>query len=96
MNHRYYGGINLPHFGPRMEILAFDWDRPRWWIRRCERVFYQHRVTEGDKVCMAASYLDDVANAWFQHWSHGRMDLSWPEFVSQLCVEGLERRPDLM
>ena len=63
MNYRNYSGNNPIHAGLRMEISAFDRDKPRWWIRRCERVFYQHRIAEGDKVCMVASYLDDVADA---------------------------------
>jgi len=32
-------------------------------------VFYQYRVAEREKVNMVASYLDDVADAWFQNWS---------------------------
>lgn len=60
------GGYNHSNLqGPRMDIPLFERDQPRWWVRRCERVFYQYRVAERDKVNMAAAYLDDVADAWF-------------------------------
>ena len=36
------GGNPSTSLAPRMDIPAFERDRPRWWIRRCERVFYQY------------------------------------------------------
>ena len=33
---------------------------------------------------MVATYLDEVADALFQNWCRGRVDWSWPEFVSGL------------
>jgi len=39
-----------------MDIPPFERDRPRW-------VFYQYQVAERKKVNMAATYLDDVADA---------------------------------
>ena len=34
---------------------------------------------------MAAAYLDGIADAQFKNWSHGRVELSWPRFVIDLC-----------
>ena len=34
---------------------------------------------------MAATYLDDVADFWFQNWSREREEWSWPEFVNDIC-----------
>ena len=34
-----------PHL-PKMEIPLFDGHNPRWWTRRCARVFSLHNVTE--------------------------------------------------
>ena len=64
---RGVGGAYPTLTGPRMDIPTFEWDQPRWWIKWCEGVFYQYRVTERAKVNMAATYLDDVADAWFQN-----------------------------
>jgi len=46
-------GIRGAHptlLGPRMDIPAFEQDRPRWWIRWCKRVFYEYRVAKREKV----------------------------------------------
>ena len=56
-------GIGGNHSNPPglwMDIPPFERDRPRW-------VFYQYQVAERKKVNMAATYLDDVADAWFQN-----------------------------
>lgn len=43
------GAIANPYYTPmlRLDIPVFEGDKPRWWIRRCERFFYHYRVTEG-------------------------------------------------
>jgi len=69
-----------------MDILTFERDRPRWWVKQCERVFYQYRVAKREKVNMATVHLDDVADAWFQNWCRVKAKWSWPEFVSNLCT----------
>lgn len=34
---RGVGGTHSTPLGPLMDILSFERDRPRWWIRRCEQ-----------------------------------------------------------
>ena len=41
---------------------------------------------------MAAAYLNDVANSWFQSWSGWRAEWRWPEFVEEFCAHFGERR----
>lgn len=57
---------------PRLEIPIFEGDKPRWWIRRCERFFTCYQVVESQKVNLAATYLNDMVDAWFQGWSRLR------------------------
>ena len=70
---RGVGGTHPNLLGPQIDIFTFERDRPQWWVRRCERVFYQYRVAERDKVNMTATYLDDMVNAWVQNWCRGRV-----------------------
>ena len=48
---------------PLLEIPLFDCLNPRWWIRRCERMFEWYEVAERQKVTMAAAYLNNAVDA---------------------------------
>ena len=38
---------NQPNFPvPKLDIPLFDGENPRWWIRRCERMFTLYQVQE--------------------------------------------------
>ena len=52
----------------------------------CERFLYHYRVVEENKVNMAAAYLNDAADSWFQNWSARQQEWRWPEFVEELCA----------
>ena len=70
---------------PRLEILLFDVLSPPWWIRRCKRVFEWYGVVERQKVTVAAVYLNDASDAWYQGWSKVRGECRWDEFAEELC-----------
>ena len=36
------------------------------WIQKCERFFTQYRVGNEQRIGMAALYLTDVAEVWYQ------------------------------
>ena len=50
---------------PRMEIPVFKGDNPRWWVRKCERMFEWYDIPEGRRVALATAYFDNVADAWY-------------------------------
>ena len=54
-------------------------------------MFYQYRVVERERVNMAADDLEGISDAWFQNWSHEKVELSWPRFVIDLCTRFRER-----
>jgi len=51
---------------PQMEILVFEGANPRWWIRKCKRLFEWYNVPAERRVALAAAYFDDMVDAWFQ------------------------------
>jgi len=50
---------------PRLEIPVFEGDNPRWWVRKCERMFDWYDIPEVRRVPLAAAYFDDVVDAWY-------------------------------
>ena len=77
---------------PRLHIPLFDGSKPRWWIRRCEGFFQLCNVREVQRVTMAAAYLNDVANSWYQGWIKAEeMEARWNEFAKELCERFGER-----
>ena len=50
---------------PKWEILMFDGTNPRWWVRRCERMFSFYGVLEQRRVTLVDAYLNDAGDAWF-------------------------------
>lgn len=66
---------------PRLEIPMFEGIESRWWIRRCERFFQYYNITECQKISLAANYLKDMADAWYQGWIKLRNEANWTEFV---------------
>ena len=48
---------------PRMEIPVFEGTNPRWWIRKCERLFEWYNVPMGRRVALATTYFDDGVDA---------------------------------
>jgi len=59
---------NPQHSGfpmPRMEIPVFEGINPRWWLRKCERMFDWYNILEGRRVTLVAAYFNDGVDAWF-------------------------------
>jgi len=77
---------------PRLEIPMFDRVKPRQWIRHCERFFQFYRVFEEQRVNLAATYLNDLVDFWYQGWIQDRgNDVNWTEFAEGLCEQFGER-----
>ena len=77
---------NQPNFPMlKLEIPLFDNQNPRWWVRRCERMFSVYNVPKQQKVTLATTYLNNVGYAQFQRWSRGKEGCQWEEFVEDLC-----------
>ena len=63
----------------------FDGMNPRWWVRRCKRMFNFYHVPEHQRVTFAVAYLNDAGDAWFQGWIGAKEGCQWAEFVEDLC-----------
>ena len=75
----------------KVEIPAFEGNKPRWWVQRCERFFNHYRVEDGQRVNLVAAFLNGVADSWFQGRNSKRMVLVYEEFVAVFCVQFGER-----
>lgn len=76
---------------PRMEISIFEGDNPRWWVRKCERMFEWYDISKGRRVSLAITYFNDVVDAWYQGWTSVRNHPTWGEFADKLCERFGER-----
>ena len=77
---------------PRLEIPMFDGMKSRWWIKRRERFFQFYRVLDEQKVNLAAGYLNDAVDSWFQGWIQAEGNGgNWVEFAKRLCKRFGER-----
>ena len=54
------------------------------WIQKCERFFTQYRVGNEQRIGMAALYLTDVAEVWYQSMVLSRGISNWIEFKEDL------------
>jgi hypothetical protein len=50
----------------KMEFPRFHGDDPFVWIDRATQFFEYHQTEEGQKVTLAAFYLEGEANQWWQ------------------------------
>lgn len=75
----------------RLVIPAFNGGKLHWWFSHCERFSHYYGVVDNQKVNLAATYLNDITNAWFQGWSGGRSELNWQEFAEEFCDRFGER-----
>ena len=69
----YGGETRHPEiWGRRVEMPVFEGGNPEGWIFRAWKFFYVHRLTEAEKVDVAALSFDGEALAWFQWEDHRR------------------------
>ncbi|XP_052171379.1 uncharacterized protein LOC127787396 [Diospyros lotus] len=53
---------------------------------RGERFFQHYNIPEGQRINLAAAYLNDTADSWYQGWNEKRRrEANWTEFVKDLC-----------
>jgi len=76
---------------PQMEILAFERANPRWWLRKCERLFNWPNMPRGQSVSLAIAYFNEIMDIWFQGCLSVREDYTWEEFSEKFCERFRER-----
>ena len=76
---------------PQMEIPVFERNNPKWWVRKCERMFDWYSILEGRRVALVAAYFDDMVDAWYQGWTRVRDNPTWEESTDKLCERLGER-----
>lgn len=69
---------------PMWELPCFASQEPKVWIRKCERYFIQYRVDNEQRVELAALYLNDVAEVWYQSMVLSGGIPNWIEFREEL------------
>ena len=69
---------------PRWELPCFAGQEPKVWIRKCDRFFTQYRVGNEQRVEMAALYLTDAAEVWYQSMVLSGGIPNWIEFKEDL------------
>lgn len=56
-----------PYFPlPKLEISMFDCQNPRLCVRRCQKLFTLYNVPDQQVITLTSTYLNDVADVWFQ------------------------------
>jgi len=50
---------------PKLELPVFEGVKPQWWWRSCDKLFEIHRVEENQNVVLAAVYLHDAGDIWY-------------------------------
>ncbi|XP_060178154.1 uncharacterized protein LOC132608099 [Lycium barbarum] len=89
-------GRNPPYgngFSAKVEFPYFEGVDPCSWLRKCNRYFQYHNITDPQqKLESAVLHLNGKAESWFfsYHVSKGRV--SWSEFTEEICkrFEGSE------
>uniref|UniRef100_A0A3Q7FJK1 Retrotransposon gag domain-containing protein n=2 Tax=Solanum lycopersicum TaxID=4081 RepID=A0A3Q7FJK1_SOLLC len=75
---------------PMWELPCFASQEPKVWIRKCERYFIQYRVDNEQRVELAALYLNDVAEVWYQSMVLSGGIPNWIEFREELISDVVE------
>nr|CAD1818222.1 unnamed protein product [Ananas comosus var. bracteatus] len=70
---------------PRLEFPNFSGDNPRNWVRRCEKYFEIHGITDSQRLEIAAMHLEPRADIWFHGYLAEKGEVSWETFAHDLC-----------
>ncbi|KAK1395189.1 hypothetical protein POM88_014245 [Heracleum sosnowskyi] len=69
---------------PRIEIPCFGGEDPRTWLRKCDKFFALHKVSEIYKVEIVEMYLESKADVWYQGFKLLHDKFSWSQFGEAL------------
>lgn len=69
---------------PRLELPCFLGEDPRSWIRKCNKFFLLHQVSDVFKVEMIELYLEGKADIWYQSYKMVNGRVSWDNFCDSL------------
>lgn len=92
LNHERRNGqsnIHQPGFPmPWVDIPTFDGVNPRWWLRKCERMFDWYNIPEEQRVSLISAYFIEVVDAWYQGCIRRRRGVLGTDFWKR-CAKGL-------
>ena len=77
---------NSLQFNLKVEFSYFDGDDPKGWIKKCTRYFTLYKITQEQKVDLAALHLKGQAEIWFSSYILGRRNLTWHEFIFDISA----------
>ena len=79
---------NQPYFPmPKLHLPLFKGQHPRWWIKRCEKLFFLYQVPKQQNITSTFTYLNDVADSWFQGWIRLQNNDNWTDFTEDFCAK---------
>lgn len=73
------------HNFPKVELQFFEGQNSKSWIRKCQKYFDIYQILESQKLEIVAIYLERRADIWFQGFLVNKEQVSWQEFVHELC-----------
>jgi len=80
------GVRNSVWFNSKIEFPCFDGSDPKGWIKKCTCYFTLCKIMEEQKVDLATLHLRGQAEIWFNSYILGRRNLTWEEFIFDLCA----------
>ncbi|CAI9088480.1 OLC1v1022816C1 [Oldenlandia corymbosa var. corymbosa] len=71
---------------PRLDLREFSGDDPQGWLRKCQKYFQLHRISEAEKLESIELFLDGKADTWYQGIKASIGKLSRSDF-SELLIQ---------
>lgn len=79
-------------YNPKLSFPKFDGTSCRTWIKKCSKYFKLCKISEDQKVDLAALNMVDKAEKWAINYLSSRKNVDWPEFVMDLSARFKEER----
>ena len=70
------GNKHALHFNPKVVFLTFDGSNAHNWIKKCVKYFSLCKISEDQKVDLAAMYMVGKAEVWFSNYTMTRRNVS--------------------
>lgn len=76
---------------PKVELTHFKGEDPRSWIRKCNKFFMFHQVSDALKCELVEMYLEGKADNWFQSVKFVKGNISWLE-ICEALIKRFDRK----
>ncbi|KAK6135833.1 hypothetical protein DH2020_030441 [Rehmannia glutinosa] len=69
---------------PKFDFLKFSGENPRLWLRKCNKYFIYHALSDFEKIVTAGMNIDGMADHWYLEYIKGKENMSWDKFTSMV------------